>query len=135
MATFQISTYDRMIYTLVQGTLTLDEVWRLDRAFWDVWNNHDRLLMDYTLIDRIDISVPAFTQAGIASQASMKPPKREIRAAYVAPDPAVYGFTRVIEEVWSSYVTITTVHTLDEALQWLGIPPECIAEAQLQATG
>ena len=129
-ASYQINASGRLLYMAVQGTMDLQTIWRLDSAFWREWNNHDRILMDYRAVEKIDISVHDFTQAGIAAQSSMTPPSQEIKAAYVASDPAVYGFIRVVEEVWSSFITITCCHTIDEALQWLDLPPEIISEVQ-----
>ena len=117
------------------GSLTLEEVWRLDRAFWSVWSGHNRIIMDYRAVDTIDINVQEFTKAGLAAQADLAPAAFEIKAAYVAADDGVYAFLRVIEEVWSSYVTITVCRSLPDALAWLDVAPDVLEAAQLRETG
>lgn len=124
-----------MIVMAVSGTLTLDGIYRLDRAFWAAWDHHTRILMDYTAIDDVAVSVAEFTKAGVASQAGLEPQGSRIKAVYVATDPNVYAFTRVIEGVWGSFLDITTRRSIDDALAWLGYEPGSLADLGIVATG
>ncbi len=136
MAThYQVRTFNRFIYMSVRGTMALDDIRRLEEAFYSVWQDHDRILMDYTSLDHIDLSVQELTREGLSDQSGRTPPRVDTKAVYVTDNPSVYPYVRVIEEVWSSFLEIRSARTIEEALNWLELPPDAVDSTNLIAAG
>lgn len=130
-AAYEIRSCDNLICLTASGCLTLDEVWRLNKAFWQVWGpEYDRALFDYRQVTQIDLSVAEFTAAGISEQARVGPPSQRMRAAYIATNPVVFGFARVIQGVWMAYADVSIFEALPETLAWLEVSEQSFAAAR-----
>jgi len=135
-AQFEIRAHDNLLWMAIGGVLTLGEVWRTAEAFSRVWQpEHDRLLMDWRGITTLEVSVKDFTDAGLVSQQNMPSTGGFVRVAYVAARSDVYGFTRVVENVWSPHLDISTHRDLDAALQWLDCDHSTLEATELLLTG
>ena len=91
--------------------------------------------MDWRGITALEVSVKDFTDAGLASQQTMTPTGSFIRAAYVAERADVYGFTRVIENVWSPHLDVSAHRDLDAALAWLDCDRSMLEATEQVLTG
>lgn len=114
---FEIRAKGNLLWMAIGGVRTLGEVWRTAEAFARVWQpEQDRLLMDGRGITALEVSVKDFTDACLVSQRNLPPASGFVRAAYVAERDDVFGFTRVVEGVWSRHLDVSTHRDLDAAL-------------------
>ena len=136
-AAYEIRSCERLIYQAISGRLTLDEVWRLNDAFWRAWQpQFECALMDYRGVAKIDLTVAEFKEAGFSEQARLGPPRQDrMRAAYVVEDPVVFGFARVIQGVWKAYADVAVFESLTEALDWLGVSEGVFANSTFVSRG
>ena len=134
--TYELRNCERLLYLSISGRLTLPEVWRVDAAFWAArQSHHDRFLMDYRGVTEMAFTVAEFTEAGLSAQARMEPQGERLRAAYVASNEQVFGFTRVIEGVWSSHLIIGAYRDIRSALDALGVDAAMLDRTTLIGRG
>lgn len=132
---YQIYRHDRLLHLAVSGVLRRTDLSQMEQAFWSAWEQENRLLMDFSDLTTVDMSVADFTQAGLSGQTTMQPQRSDMRAAYVASTPNVFAFMRIVESVWSSHLEVATFQTLEQALTWLGYGELNVDDGKLVASG
>jgi len=135
-AFFEIRSHGNLLWMAIGGALTLEEVWRTTDAFWRVRQaEHDRFLMDWRGITALELSAKDFTNAGMTSQQFLSPVGGLLRAAYVAERDDVFGFTRIVEGVWSRHLDVSAHRDLDAALARLDCDRSTLEATELLLAG
>jgi len=121
--TIDIRELGPLLCCRAQGRLDQATITAFERQFWAARRpDHDRLLMDFRGITGVDVPVREFIARGLAGKVRHPSPDESVRVAYVASNPAVFGYTRVIEGIWSGTVSVQSFAALDDAMAWLEQP-------------
>lgn len=119
-----IASHERLLCCRARGCLDPAGIGEFEARFWAARTpEHDRLLMDFRAITHVAMPVREFIARGLAGKTRHPRPDESVRAAYVATRPAVFGYIRVIEGVWSGTLSVQSFQRLEEAMAWLELPP------------
>jgi hypothetical protein len=133
---YRLLDKDNLLVLEVKGRLTISEVWRLNGVFRRaITSNYDRFLIDYRGLTDVVMSVDEFTAAGISERLNAEPLAESIRVAYLSSNQVVFGFCRIVQNVWSSHMNIEVYTDEAETLAWLGLDCSIWSELTCLSTG
>lgn len=102
------------------GEISRASVAQWNETFYRYYKGQLKLMMDFRALQKVSISVPEFTSIGLADRARAHP-SPDLKVAYVTGSELIYGFARVIENVWHATVDVTIHREFDSACDWFGI--------------
>ncbi len=113
---------DELLMFRPYGEISTNSVSDWSDVFHRHYGSQMKVMMDFRGLRKVSVSVPEFTSVGLADRARANPDPG-LRVAYVADSDLIYGFARVIENVWHASVDVSVFRSFEPACEWFDIEP------------
>ena len=124
---------DKLLKFKPYGDISMQAVADWNSLFYTHYRGQ-LLLMDFRELKTVSISVPEFTSVGLVDRARANP-NPDLRVAYVTSSELIYGFARVIQNVWHDSVDVDVFRNLSDACAWLDVEEAEWQDLDLQVRG